>query len=157
MERDPDAIPVVYLDTSVYGRPFDDPAVGSNRREMRAVQTLVDAIQEGNAQLVSSFVVRDECARANPDVQALEQAMRELAQTVVPATPEVEALAARLTAEAGLKPGDSRHVACAVLAGASDFLSCTPRRISKQAAVEAVLGHGFPMMTPSDFVREVLV
>ena len=157
MERDPDAIPVVYLDTSVYGRPFDDPLVGGNRREIRAVQTLVQAIQDGNAQLVSSFAVQDECARANPDVQALEIALRELAQTVIPATPEVEALAARLTAEAGLKPGDSRHVACAVLAGAGDFLSCTPRRISKQEAVEAVLGHAFPMMTPSDFVREVLV
>jgi hypothetical protein len=157
MERDPDAIPIVYLDTSVYGRPFDDPAVGANRREIRAVRALVDAIQEGDAQLVSSFAVQDECARANADVQALEQAMREFAQTVVPATPEVEALAARLTAEAGLKPGDSRHIACAVLAGASDFLSCTPRRISKQAAIEAVLGHAFPMMTPSDFVREILV
>ena len=157
MERDPDAIPVVYLDTSVYGRPFDDPAVGTNRREIRAVQTLVDAIQAGNAQLVSSFAVLDECARANADVQALEQALREFAQTVVPASPEVDALAARLTAEAGLKPGDSRHIACAVLAGASDFLSCTPRRINKQPAVEAVLGHAFPMWTPSDFLREVLV
>jgi hypothetical protein len=157
MERDPDAIPVVYLDTSVYGRPFDDPAVGTNRREIRAVRALVDAIQEGDAQLVSSFAVQDVCARANADVQALEQAMREFAQTVVPATPEVEALAARLTVEAGLKPGDSLHVACAILAGAGDFLSCTPRRISKQAAVEAVLGHAFPMMTPSAFVRDVLV
>ena len=157
MERDPDAIPVVYLDTSVYGRPFDDPAVGGNRREIRAVQAVVDAIQEGEAQLVSSFAVQDECARAKADVQALEQALRELAQTIVPATPEVEALAARLTAEAGLKPGDSRHIACAVLAGASDFLSCTPRRINKQAAVESVLGHAFPMMSPSDFVRDVLV
>ena len=154
--RDPDAVPVVYLDTSVYGRPYDDPTVGANRREIRAVAGIIEAVGAGQAQLVSSFAVQEECARATPEVRAFEESLRGHAAAVVPPSPEVEALAARLTEAAGLKPGESLHVACAALAGAGEFVSCNPRRLRKQAAIEAALGRPFPMMSPTDFVREAL-
>jgi predicted nucleic acid-binding protein len=154
--RDPDAVPVVYLDTSVYGRPYDDPNVGANRREIRAVASIVEAVGSGAARLVSSYAVQEECARAAPNVRAFEESLRGHAAAIVPPSPEVERLAARLTETAGLKPAESLHVACAALAGAGEFISCNPRRLRKQAAIEAALGHPFVMMSPTDFVREVL-
>ena len=153
--RDPDAVPVVYLDTSVYGRPYDDPTVGANRREIRAVASIIQAIGAGGAHLVSSFAVQEECARATPEVRDFEELLRGHAATVVPPSPEVEALAAQLTEAAGLKPGESLHVGLRG-AGGRGRVCRVPRRLRKQPAIEAALGRPFTMLSPTDFVREVL-
>jgi len=156
MTRDPDAIPVVYLDTSVYGRPFDDLAIGANRRESKAVQAILESIGAGTTRLVSSFAIQEECARATPAVRDLEAAVRGHAAVQIAPTPAVTTLTGRLVAEAGLKPAEIQHIACAALAGAQVFLSCNPKRLRKQAAIEAVLGHPFAMQSPTDFVRLAL-
>ncbi len=154
--RDPDEIPVVYMDTSVYGRPFDNPLVGSNRREIRAVAHIIEAIHTGTAELVTSFVVQQECAPATAEVRELEESLRVEAAADILRTPELEALAARLAEGADLKQAESLHIACAALSEATNFLSCNPRRIRKQAAIEAVLGRPFAMSNPADFVRDIL-
>jgi 1,2-phenylacetyl-CoA epoxidase catalytic subunit len=56
----------VYLDTSVYNRPFDDQAQPRIWLETLAVSIILQMLEEGAAELVSSAVVAYEISR-NPD------------------------------------------------------------------------------------------
>ena len=114
----------VYLDTSVYNRPFDDQTQPRICLETLAFVVILQMAEAGNVELVSSSVVAYENSR-NP-FPARRQGVSgclKLATHVQSVDAEIRKRATILEEE-GLKAIDALHVACAEKAGSEYFLTC---------------------------------
>ena len=117
----------VYLDTSVYNRPFDDQTQPRIWLETLAFAVVLQMIEAKEIDLVKSSVLDYEndrnpfplrkqwvhrCLNLAASSQMVDQDTRKCAQ-------ELE--------DAGLKAIDALHVACAEKSGAEWFLTCDDR------------------------------
>ena len=95
--------------------------------EAEAVLGILTLCQSGAAQLLSSDALEYEAAR-NPHLLRKAHAEEILARAVqvIRMSDEIEQRA-RAYNEAGLKPLDALHLACAVQAGADYFCTCDDR------------------------------
>src|SRR5580704_17234491 len=111
----------VYIDLCALKRPFDDQTQARVWLETEATSVLMQAVQSGQLEWVSSTVLEMENGenpwqfRRESTGQWLRFASRR--QSV---TPEVEQRALQLERE-GLKSIDAAHLACAEAAAASEF------------------------------------
>jgi len=121
----------VYLDTSVYNRPFDDQTQPRIWLETLAFVVILQMVEAGEVELVSSSVLEYENSR-NPFAlrkrwvdrcfslvgyyQEVDEGIRERAQEL---------------GKEGLKAIDAMHVACAEAAGSECFLTCDDRVIRR--------------------------
>lgn len=114
----------VYLDTNVYNRPFDDQAQPRIWLETLAFAVILQMIDAGSVTLVSSSVLSYENSR-NP----FPTRRRWVARCLTSAgfyqrvDGDIRARAEELE-EAGLRPLDALHLACAEAAASSIFLTC---------------------------------
>lgn len=136
----------LYLDTSVYNRPFDDQSQPRVWLETLAFTVIFQMIESGDVELVSSRVLGFENSR-NPfpyrrvwidyylsfakHSQELNKTIKERAQVL-----EKE----------GLNPIDALHLACAEVAQADYFLTCDDKIIKRYKAKRV------KVMNPVDFV-----
>ena len=113
----------IYLDACCLNRPFDDQAQDRIRVESEAVRAILNAVERGLHQWVSSVVLEDELLR-NPDPQRREVIFRWLrwADERAMVTPAA-ALLARNWTTAGLGAMDALHVAVADAAGCDILLT----------------------------------
>lgn len=140
----------IYLDTSVYNRPFDDQTQPRIWLETLALALVLQLVEAGEAVLINSTVLEFEnsqnpfqlrqdwmsrCLEQASDYQHIDESIRERA----------EALEKR-----GLKAIDSLHVACAESAGADYFLTCDDRLLKKQKHITV------SSMNPLDFIQKVI-
>jgi predicted nucleic acid-binding protein len=121
----------VYLDTSVYNRPFDDQTQPRIWIETMAFALIVQMIEGEEVELVASSAVAFETSR-NPDVvrQVWVNHCLGLARHTQLVDDGVAARARQLAAE-GLKALDAVHVACAEAAGCAYFVTCDDRLIRR--------------------------
>jgi predicted nucleic acid-binding protein len=140
----------IYLDTSVYNRPFDDQTQPRIWLETLALALILQLVEAGEAVLINSTVLEFEnsrnpvslrqdwmsrCLEQATDYQRVDESIRERAETLE---------------KHGLKAIDSLHVACAESAGADYFLTCDDRLLKKQKHITV------PSMNPLDFVQKVM-
>ena len=140
----------IYLDTSVYNRPFDDQTQPRIWLETLALALVLQLVEAGEAVLVNSTVLEFEnsknpvslrqdwmsrCLEQATDYQRVDESIRERAETLE---------------KHGLKAIDSLHVACAESAGADYFLTCDDRLLKKQKHITV------SSMNPLDFVQKVM-
>lgn len=142
----------VYLDTSVYNRPFDDQAQPRIWLETLALSVILQMVESGEVQLITSVVIAYENGR-NPFVERREWVDRVmyLATDYQEVTPAIRDRAVSLQ-ETGLKSLDALHVAAAEAAGADYFLTVDNRLIRgyrRQADPALVVSD------PTTFVREI--
>ena len=140
----------IYLDTSVYNRPFDDQTQPRIWLETLALALVLQLVEAGEAMLINSTVLEFEnsrnpfslrqdwmsrCLEQATDYQRVDESIRERAETLE---------------KHGLKAIDSLHVACAESAGADYFLTCDDRLLKKQKHITV------SSMNPLDFVQKVM-
>ncbi len=140
----------IYLDTSVYNRPFDDQTQPRIWLETLSLALILQWIEAGNAQLVSSSVLEYENSR-NPQVLRQKWMSRCLQQAKIYqlVEPSIRTRANTL-GEIGLGAIDALHVAASEAAECDYFLTCDDRLLKKSKffAIKSI--------NPVDFVQKVI-
>ncbi|MEN9518220.1 MAG: hypothetical protein RLZZ381_808 [Cyanobacteriota bacterium] len=139
----------VYLDTSVYNRPFDDQTQPKIFLESQAVVIILQMVETGMVDLVSSSVLEYENSR-NP-YPLKQEAMNRYLQMAKAIQMVDEAIRQRSEelGHNGLKAVDALHVACAEMLRSDYFITCDKRLINRCA------GLMLKVVNPVDFVLEV--
>jgi predicted nucleic acid-binding protein len=140
----------LYLDTSVYNRPFDDQTQPRIWLETLSLALILQWIESGGTELVNSAVLEFENSR-NPlvlrrDWMARCLQMSSLYQTVDPDIRE----RANVLEKKHLGAIDSLHLASAEAAGCDYFLTCDDRLLKKHKLFTVIA------MNPVDFVQKVI-
>ena len=139
----------IYLDTSIYNRPFDDRTQPKIFLETQAVILILQMVEAKLIELVSSSVLEYENSQ-NPYAirqrfmnQYLQMAiMRQ--QVNDPIRQRAEQLE-----QQGIKPIDALHVACAEAANSNYFITCDKRLINRCQELTIVT------LNPVDFIVEI--
>jgi predicted nucleic acid-binding protein len=121
----------LYLDTSVYNRPFDDQTQPRIWLETLALAMILQMVAGGEVELVSSTVLEYENSR-NPFPLRRQWVQRcvDLAVHRQFADDIVRQRAEQLAA-GGYSALDALHVACAEAAGSDYFVTCDDRLIRR--------------------------
>lgn len=121
----------IYLDTSVYNRPFDDQTQPRIWLETLAFAMILQMVESGALELVGSSVLGYENSR-NPFLLRREWVSRclKLASHHQAVDEGIERCAQELEQQ-GLNAIDALHVACAEAAGAAYFLTCDDRVVRR--------------------------
>lgn len=139
----------VYLDTSVYNRPFDDQTQPKIFLESQAVIIILQMIEERVVELISSSVLEYENSR-NP-YPIRQEAMNRYLQLAELRQEVNEAI--NLRAEElernGVKAIDALHVATAEAVNSDYFITCDKRLINRCS------GLTMKVVNPADFVLEI--
>ncbi|KKD37897.1 MAG: PIN domain-containing protein [Limnoraphis robusta] len=139
----------LYLDTSVYNRPFDDQTQPKIFLESQAVVIILQMVEAKIIDLVSSSVLDYENSR-NPyfikqEAMTFYLQMAKSKQTVDEAIRQ----RAEQLEHNGLKAIDALHVACAEAANSDYFITCDKRLINQCS------GLVLKVVNPVDFVLEI--
>jgi len=139
----------VYLDTSVYNRPFDDQTQPKIFLETQAVTLILQMAEAKLIDLVSSSVLEYENS-LNP-FQIKQQAMNRYLQmaTIRQQVDETIQQRAEQLGQQGIKAIDALHVACAEAANSDYFLTCDKRLINR------CQGLAVKTLNPVDFILEI--
>ena len=141
----------IYLDNCCYNRPYDDQSQMRISLEAQAKLHIQEMIRDGKYELAASYMLTYENSRNRVETKkrAIQQFLED--NTVVfiekERSQEAEALAKAVQAT-GVKPADSIHTACAILAKC-DFLITTDDRLLKYKDDRILV------VDPTEFVRLV--
>ena len=103
----------VYLDCCSLQRPFDDKSQPRIAVEAEAVLVILALCESDHLKLLSSEALLFEISRIPDQVRKYDAlAILKIAKEIIELTPELEALARKLSAS-GLKPLDALHLASA--------------------------------------------
>jgi len=139
----------VYLDTSVYNRPFDDQTQPKVFLETQAVILILQMVEAKLIELVSSLVLEYENSR-NPfpvNQQSMEQYLQ-IATLRVLLDENIRVRAKQLEQQ-GIKAIDALHVACAEASQSDYFITCDKRLINR------CQGLTLKAINPTDFILEM--
>lgn len=138
----------VYLDTSVYNRPFDDQTQPKIFLETQAVILILQMIEAKSIELVSSSVLEYENNR-NPNLFQQRAMMRylQMATQKQRVNSSIKARAEELEQQ-GVKAIDALHVACAEMSKSDYFLTCDKRLINRCSSLS------LKVLNPVDFIVE---
>jgi predicted nucleic acid-binding protein len=143
---------LIYLDMCSIHRPLDDKAQVRIRVEGEAVLAIIALCESGMAELVCSDALEYEAGRnPNPGRRVYALDVLSHARRFVRLSPKIEERA-RLFNEAGLKPLDALHLACAIEAGADYFCTCDDRLLKRARVIHS----GPPqVVSPLELIREI--
>ena len=139
----------IYLDISAYNRPFDDQSQPKIFLESQAIVIILQMVEAGMVDLVSSSVLEYENSR-NP-YPLKQEAMNRYLQMAEARQMVDEAIQQRAEelGHNGLKAVDALHVACAERLRSNYFVTCDRRLINRCG------GLTLKVVNPVDFVLEV--
>jgi len=141
----------IYLDNCCFNRPFDDQTHFRIRIEAEAKLYVQDLVREGRLELAWSYMLDHE-NDANPFKERREsiESWKQLATRDVAQVPEVINLANGYV-DIGVKPADSLHIACAIVADCEAFLTTDGQVLGKRNKVNEIT-----IVDPPAFVREMI-
>lgn len=125
----------IYLDTSVYNRPFDDQSQPRIWLESLAFSLILESIEHGDLDLIASSVIEYETSRNPYEVRrrwihgiiAIARENRLVNEAIRIRAKELEM--------GGIKSLDALHVATAEAAQADYFVTCDDRLIRRYRAM----------------------
>ena len=133
----------IYLDTSVFNRPFDDQNQTRIRLEAEAFLSILEKALSGAITIIGSSTLHYENSR-NPLAERKERVSSylDIASKIIVVSDNVIMRAVSLE-RAGIEPIDALHLACAESGGAEYFVTCDDNIIRKarkdQAMVQMVV------------------
>ncbi|MEH2050168.1 PIN domain-containing protein [Nostoc sp.] len=139
----------VYLDTSIYNRPFDDQTQPKIFLETQAIILILQIVEARLIELVSSSVLEYENSR-NPFVvnqQSMERYLQ-IATLRVLVDENIRNRAEQLE-QLGIKSIDALHVACAEASQSDYFITCDRRLINRCQNLSLIV------INPNNFIFEV--
>lgn len=121
----------VYLDTSVYNRPFDDQSQSRVRLEAEAFLSILEKVVSGVISIIGSSTLLYENSR-NPFAERKERVASYLALSskVIVSSDAVKKRALSIE-RFGVAPLDALHLACAETGGAEYFVTSDDDIIKK--------------------------
>ncbi|OGP76972.1 MAG: hypothetical protein A2V86_03290 [Deltaproteobacteria bacterium RBG_16_49_23] len=121
----------VYLDTSVYNRPFDDQSQTRIRLEAEALLSIMEKAASGAIIIIGSSTLLYENSQ-NPFANRKERvsSFLDIASKIITVSDKVKMKAVSLE-HAGIEPIDALHLACAEAGGAEYFVTCDDNIIKK--------------------------
>ena len=141
---------LIYLDNCCYNRPYDDQTQLRVSLEAQAKLHIQTLIREKRFKLVTSYVLLYENSRNPYEIRrnSILTFIKENTAVYVDIekSAEVKLLADKITST-GVKVADAHHVACAIIGGASYFLT-TDSRLLKYHTDKIVL------INPMSFICE---
>jgi len=150
---------LLYLDTNVFCRPFDDQTTGGIREETEAFAVILEKIKENEAALVTSDLLLFEIRRIiSAEKRSKASVYLPLSSRHYSLDDESLQLAREIMARFKVEPRDSLHLASALLMEAQYFLTCddgvTKRFKNKPlSAMMTPMVRSIGVMNPVDFVR----
>ncbi|GGA51171.1 PIN domain-containing protein [Okeania sp. KiyG1] len=140
----------VYLDTSVYNRPFDDQTQNKIALETEAVLLILGMIKNREIELVNSEPIEYENI-FNSDLTRQEKITNFLTlATIYQKMEQSEEKRAKQLQNQGIKLLDSYHVACAEASQSDYFITCDRRLINRCQTLSTI-----KTVDPIDFITEV--
>ncbi|NJK35768.1 MAG: type II toxin-antitoxin system VapC family toxin [Oscillatoriales cyanobacterium SM2_2_1] len=140
---------LVYLDTSVFNRPFDDQSQPKVYLETQAVVLILQAIERKKIELIVSDILEYEIKRnPHPEQRVLVFAYFNYA-THKQLTNVSISDRARTLQEHGIKLYDALHIACAEASNCDYVLTCDQRLINRCRALS------IPAINPIEFILEL--
>jgi predicted nucleic acid-binding protein len=139
----------VYLDTSIYNRPFDDQTQPKVFLETQAVILILQMVQAQLLELVNSSVLEYENSR-NPftiNQQSMERYLQ-IAILRVFVDEKIRARSKQLEKQ-GIKPIDALHIACAEISESDYFITCDKRLINRCQDLS------LKVINPTDLILEI--
>ena len=142
----------VYLDTSVYNRPFDDQSQSRVRLEAEAFLSILEKAVSGAISILGSSALLYENSR-NPFADRKERVSSYLAiaSKVIMTSDSIKKRAVSLKL-LGIGPFDALHLACAEDGGAEYFVTCDYAIIKKAKKDQTVVR--MMVCNPLEFVLE---
>ena len=127
---------LIYLDMCCFNRPYDDQTQSRIRFEAEAKLLIQQKLRKGEHRLLWSSTLDFECSN-NPyeDRRSAIEKWRQIASTVIMATPEVVAKAHEF-ARQGIGNYDSLHAASALVGGANLLVTTDDRLLKKMRGNE---------------------
>jgi predicted nucleic acid-binding protein len=125
-------VSLVYMDNCCFNRPFDDKSVFRNRLEADAKLYVQKKILEGSIGLVWSFILELENSE-NPydEIRTQVASWKDIATNHVRWSQSTVIFGERLQKEFVIKSKDALHLACALSANASCFLTTDKKFLAK--------------------------
>lgn len=138
----------VYLDTSIYNRPFDDQTQPKIFLETQAVILILQMVEARLIELVTSSVLEYENSRNSFLLN--QQTMEQYLQMAIMKQEVNEAIRERAEQleQQGVKSIDALHVACAEASNCDYFITCDKRLINR------CRGLSLQVINPNNFIVE---
>lgn len=146
-------MPLIYLDTSVYNRPFDDQTQPRIWLESQALSIILRMIERGEMELATSSVVSYETS-VNPYPQRRKWVTQVIARLSA-VSQAIETAVVNRSKELeqwGFKELDALHVACAEAVGASYLVTSDDRLIRSYRRLN---DQRLTILDPIAFVQDV--
>jgi predicted nucleic acid-binding protein len=143
----------LYIDTSVYNRPFDDQSQHRIWFETLAFSIVLQMIETGEVELISSWVLEFENSR-NPFAERRQWVTYYLsfASSVQEANDRIKKRATTLE-KVGIDSIDALHIASAEVSGATHFLTCDDDILKKYTQLPE---KRLNVCNPVKFIMEML-
>ncbi len=126
----------IYLDTSVYNRPFDDQTQPRIWLETLAFSVILQMIEDNTAKLTTSSVIEYENSRnPHPLRRAWVKKVTALATDHQLVNETIRQRASALE-QNGLKAIDALHLACAEASNVDYFVTCDDRLINSYNKID---------------------
>jgi predicted nucleic acid-binding protein len=147
---------LVYLDTSVYCRPFDDQTQQRIIEEADAFEGIIDRAKAGAVTLLLSDILVYEVSNIlTPQKRVEVEKYLTLCKTRIEENEAVKDLAIIIRDRCGIKDRDALHIASAILGKADYFLTCDDDVIKKEEmGCVKHLGSGIIILNPKDFIEK---
>jgi hypothetical protein len=148
---------LIYCDTNVYYRPFNDQTPLRIRREAIAFATIIEWVEKEKIGLLKSEILEFEIEQTrDSEIRSKVQTYLRLCKYETRATDEQLALAQKLEKECGFKGRDALHIAAACLGKAMYCVSCDDRmtkRVDCCAKVTRENGFQVTVINPEELVK----
>ncbi len=148
---------LIYCDTNVYHRPFNDQTLPRIRGEATAFAKIVEWVEGGELDLLKSEILEFEIEQnRDTELKAKVLSYLRLCKFDLRAADEQLALAQRLEKECRFRGRDALHIAAACLGRATYCVSCD-NRMTKRAkcCAKVTKENGFEVILigPEEIVR----
>ncbi len=116
---------LIYLDTNVYSRPFDDQTNLDIQAEANAFLKIVSAVQDNKLTLLCSDILAFEVQNIlSEEKRTKVEAYLDLCTVYIESSDEVLEIGKRIQNNCAIRARDALHIASAILGQARYTLSC---------------------------------
>lgn len=145
---------MIYLDTNVYSRPFDDQTQPKIQAEANTFLDIVPQLEAGDLTLLCSDMLVFEVENILSTEKRTKVEDYELCAQHVGSSEAVLELGKQIQSNCQIRPRDALHVASAILGGARYLLSCD-KTVTQMKQARRYRREYFSVMNPIRFVDKM--
>ena len=153
---------LIYLDTNVYARPFDDQTQPIIQEEANAFLKIISEVRTSRLTLLCSDILAFEVQNIlNEEKRAKVEDYLELCVEYIASSDEVLNVGKRVQNNCPIRARDALHIASAILGQSRYFLSCDRKVVQKKQGrcyrrvARAYRQEYFSVMNPILFVEKM--